>query len=129
MNAEIPTQSTPGTATAEAVQTHGVATRSTASGAALLLSIAGFACFWSTPEPEDPALFDPQLRSARIEELELAIAEDHATLENLITRPGAQWNSALHEDPEMRAIAARLSDQEHDLERLKAAEEAAETAK
>jgi len=125
MNVEIRTQSTAQMATTKAVQTHGVARRIAALCAAALLSIAGFACFGSSPEPEDPALSDPQLRSARIEELRAAIAQDHVALENLITRPGAEWNSALHEDPEMRAIAARLSDQENDLERLEAAAEAA----
>ena len=125
MNAEIRTQSTAQRATTKAVQTHGVAPRIAALCAAALLSIAGFACFGSSPEPEDPALSDPQLRSARIEELRAAIAQDHVALENLITRPGAEWNSALHQDPEMRAIAARLSEQEHDLERLEAAAEAA----
>jgi hypothetical protein len=125
MNAEIRTQSNARTVTTQVVQTHGAALRIAALCAAALISIAGFACFGSSPEPEDPALSDPQLRSARIEELKAAIARDHVALEDLITRPGAEWNSALHEDPEMRAIAARLSEQEHDLERLEAAEEAA----
>ena len=126
MNAEIRTQSTARTATTRGVRTYGVAPRLAALCAAALLSIAGFACFGSNPEPEDPALSDPRLRSARIEELRAAIAQDHVALENLITRPGAEWNSALHEDPEMRAIAARLSEQERDLEQLEAAEEAAQ---
>jgi hypothetical protein len=127
MNAEIRTQSTARTATTRgAVRTYGVAPRRAALCAAALLSIAGFACFGSNPEPEDPALSDPRLRSARIEELRAAIKQDHVALENLITRPGAEWNSALHEDPEMRAIAARLSEQERDLEQLEAAEEAAQ---
>jgi hypothetical protein len=125
MNAEIRTQSNARTVTTQVVQTHGAVLRIAALCAAALISIAGFACFGSSPEPEDPALSDPQLRSARIEELKAAIARDHVALEDLITRPGAEWNSALHEDPEMRAIAARLSEQEHDLERLEAAEEAA----
>jgi len=125
MNAKIRTRSPARTAPTKAAQTHGVAPRIAAFCAAALLSISGFACFGTSPEPEDPALSDPRLRSARIEELRVAIAQDHAALENLITRPGAEWNSTLHEDPEMRAIAARLSEQEHDLERLEAAEEAA----
>jgi hypothetical protein len=92
----------------------------------VIISIAGFACFGAKPEPEDPALSDPTLRAARIEELRQAIKQDHETLEDLITRPGAEWNTALHEDPEMRAIAARLTRQKHALDRLEAAAEAAE---
>lgn len=125
MNAEIRTQPTARSTATKAVQTHGVAPRIAALCAAALLSIAGFGCFGSSPEPEDPALSDPRLRSARIEELRAAITQDHVALENLITRPGAKWSSTLHEDPEMRAIAARLSEQERELERLEAAEEAA----
>jgi hypothetical protein len=90
------------------------------------MTIAGVACFGANPAPEDPALSDPSLREARIEQLRQAIKKDHETLEDLISRPGAAWNTALHEDPEMRAIAARLTEQEHALERLEAAAEAAE---
>jgi hypothetical protein len=129
MHAEIRIQSTAPRASAKAAQKHGLAHRIAASCAAALVSIAGFACFGASPEPEDPALSDPQLREARIEELRQAIAEDHAALEDLITRPGAEWNTALHEDPEMRAIAARLSEQEHTLERLEKAEAAEEAAR
>jgi hypothetical protein len=60
-----------------------------------------------------------------MEELRQAIKRDHETLEDLITRPGAEWNTALHEDPEMRAIAARLTEQEDALAHLEAAAEAA----
>ncbi len=94
--------------------------------AATLVAIVGVACFGGSPEPEDPALSDPNLRAARIEELRQAIKRDHETLEDLITRPGTEWNTALHEDQEMRAIAARLTEQEEALERLEAAAEAAE---
>ena len=105
-----------------------VSRRITRCAAATLVAIVGAACFGGSPEPEDPALSDPSLRAARIEELRQAIKRDHETLEDLITRPGAEWNTALHEDPEMRAIAARLTEQEEALERLEAVADAAEAA-
>ena len=108
------------------VRTPRVVGRITRCIAAAIIAIAGLACFGAKPEPEDPALSDPTLRTARIEELRQAIKQDHETLEDLITRPGAEWNTALHEDPEMRAIAARLTRQKHALDRLEAAAEAAE---
>jgi hypothetical protein len=111
----------PGTA-----RTPRVVRRITGCVAAVILSIVGLACFGAKPEPEDPALSDPTLRAARIEELRQAIKQDHETLEDLITRPGAEWNTELHEDPEMRAIAARLTSQKHALDRLEAADEAAD---
>jgi len=110
-------------------QTPRVGRRITRCAAAALVAIVGVACFGASPEPEDPALSDPSLRAARIEELSQAIKRDHETLEDLITRPGAEWNTALHEDPEMRAIAARLTEQEEALERLEAAADAAEAAR
>jgi hypothetical protein len=96
---------------------------------ATLVAILGVGCFGRSPEPEDPALSDPNLRAARIDELRQAIKRDHETLEDLITRPGAEWNTTLHEDPEMRAIAARLTEQEEALERLETAADAAEAAR
>jgi len=87
---------------------------------AVLLSIAGVACLGWSPETDDPALSDPQLRAARIEELKQAIERDHATLEDLITRP-VDNDAPLYDDPEMRAIAGRLNEQVRTLERLEAA--------
>jgi len=121
MTAQKCIQSTIGMAQPEATQTTRVPTRFPRCVAAALISIAGIACFAGSPEPQDPALSDPILRKARIEELRQAIKKDHETLEDLITRPGVEWNTALHEDPEMRAIADRLTEQEHALERLEAA--------
>ena len=111
-----------------AAQTAHAGQRITRCAAATLVALVGVACFGGTPEPEDPALSDPTLRAARIEELRQAIKRDHETLEDLITRPGMEWNTALHEDPEMRAIAARLTEQEEALERLEAVADAAEAA-
>jgi hypothetical protein len=106
-----------------------VGRRITRWAAATLVATVGVACFGASPEPEDPALSDPSLRAARIEELRQAIKQDHETLEDLITRPGAEWNTALHEDPEMRAIASRLTEQEEALEHLVTAADAAEAAR
>ena len=61
---------------------------------------------------------DATLRAARIEALRHDIERDHRTLEDLITRPGQAADASLHEDPELRAIATRLSEQERLLETL-----------
>lgn len=70
-----------------------------------------------SPAP-DPALTDPTIRAARIEALEEAIAADHATLEDLISRPGAGEARPIHEEPEVRLIGERLTNQERELARL-----------
>jgi len=86
----------------------------------LVLMLGGVACLGRSVTPESPALHDPSLRAARIEELRGAIARDHATLEQRITQSRSEQDGALHADPEIRAIAARLSAQEQELERLEA---------
>ncbi len=90
--------------------------------AIVLLSIAAMACHGARAEPQDA---NPSTRGERIAELRQAIDRDHATLEALITRPVAEDDGPLYEDPEMRAIAARLTTQVNALERLEAAEKAA----
>lgn len=90
-----------------------------------LFSIAGFACLGARSETDDPTASDPQSREERIEELRQAIERDHVTLEDLITRPLAEADAPLYDDPEMRAIARRLTEQVRALERLEAAAEAA----
>lgn len=94
--------------------------------AEITTAIAAIACLsaaCATPEaaPVDPAS-DPAWRSSRIESLRRAIDEDHATLEAMITRPGGGDTNALHEDPELRAIALRLGEREDELDRLEARE-------
>ena len=96
-----------------------------AFAAVALLSITGFACLGSSSETDDPSTSDPRLREERIEQLRQAIDRDHATLEDLITRPGVEDGPQLHDDPELRAIAARLSEHERALERLETAAKAA----
>ena len=61
---------------------------------------------------------DSRLRSARIEALRISIEADHRMLENLITQPGQAADTSLHGNPELRAIATRLTDQERELEEL-----------
>lgn len=93
--------------------------------AVALLSLAGIGCLGASSETHDLPAADPQPRGARIVELRQAIDRDHATLEDLITRPRAEGAAPLHDDSELRAIAARLTDQVRALERLEAAAKAA----
>jgi len=86
-----------------------------------LLTLAAFGCLGGGPEAEDPTRLDPQLRMARIEALKLAIAQDHTTLEDLITQPELEDALSLHDDPVIRTIAARLTQNERALEQLEAA--------
>ena len=86
-----------------------------------LLAVSVLACLGAGPDPLDPALSDPDLRAARIEELKLAIAQDHATLEDMISRPDVEDAVSLHDDPQIRTIAARLTDNERALNRLEEA--------
>ncbi len=65
----------------------------------------------------------------RIEELRQAIARDHATLEDLISRPRGADEIRLHVDPELRTIATRLTEQERELERLESPRDAATPAR
>lgn len=85
------------------------------------LAIVGLACFGAGRETPDPAMSDPQLRAARIEELKQAIDQDHARLEDLITQPRGEDSVPLHDNAEMREIAARLTELERELDRFEAA--------
>ncbi len=88
----------------------------------VLICLAGvgiLGCLGGGDGPTSPhALSDPDVRSQRIVELRQAIALDHRMLENLISQPGRAADESLHEDPELRAIAARLTEQERELEEL-----------
>jgi hypothetical protein len=75
----------------------------------------------ATEAAPDPRAADPSWRGERIQVLRRAIAEDHATLEDLITRPPQPESATqLHHDPELKAIAERLSDHKRELARLEA---------
>lgn len=89
--------------------------------ATALLTLVVFGCLGGGPDAEDPTRSDPQLRMARIEELKRAIAQDHATLEDLMTRPEVEDALPLYDDPVIRTIAARLTQNERALEELEAA--------
>lgn len=97
------------------------ARRFAAFAAVALLSTAGVGCLGASSEPDALPAADSQRRGERIEELRRAIDRDHATLEGLITRPPVEGGVPLYDDPELRAIAIRLTDQERALERLEAA--------
>lgn len=85
----------------------------------LLAGVVGIACLGRTSGNEvDPAMQDATLRAARIETLQNDIERDHRTLEDLITQPGQAADTSLHDHPELRAIATRLSEQERLLETL-----------
>ncbi|MEE8164603.1 MAG: hypothetical protein V3T64_03460 [Myxococcota bacterium] len=75
----------------------------------------------SAAAPDTKAAADPSWRAERIEALRRAIAEDHASLEDLIAQPRQPEPAPqLHRDPELRAIAERLSDHQRELARLEA---------
>jgi hypothetical protein len=97
------------------------AKRSAALATTTLLVITGLACFGASPEAPDPALSDPLLRAERIEELKQSIDRDHATLEDLITQPRTEDGVPLHDNQEIRVIAARLTEEQNALDRLEAA--------
>ena len=65
-------------------------------------------------------VLDPDTRIERIQALQQAIADDHATLEELITSPRESGTPAPHLDPELRTIANRLGENERELTRLQA---------
>jgi len=100
------------------------AQRLVALATAALLTLTGLACSGARPEAPDPALSDPKLRAERIEELKASIDRDHATLEDLITQPRTEDGVPLHDNQEMRAIAARLTEQQVSLDLLEAAAKA-----
>lgn len=102
--------------------------RVTGVAAIAMLSIAATGCHGASSETDDAVASDPRLRAERIEELRQAIERDHASLEDLITRPDAAGATPLYADPELREIAARLGDQERSLELLKKVAEAAKAA-
>jgi len=69
--------------------------------------------------PDTQTAANPSWRAERIEALRHAIAQDHASLENLISQPPQPEPApGLHSDPEIRAIAERLSDHQHELAEL-----------
>ncbi len=89
--------------------------------ASLIACLAGFACLnfnFGNDDAIDPAMQDPALRAARIESLRSEIERDHRTLEDLITQPGQAADASLHDHPELRAIANRLTEQERLLEAI-----------
>lgn len=100
------------------------AQRTVALATAALLAITGLACSGASPEAPDPALSDPNLRAERIEELRGSIDRDHAALEDLITQPRTEDGVPLHDNQEMRAIAARLTEEQSTLDLLEAAAKA-----
>ena len=72
------------------------------------------------PEPVDLAAFsEPELES-HVSRIEAQIDADHAALETLVARPRTEADAALHDDAELREIAARLSQHMTELERLRA---------
>ena len=86
----------------------------------VLLAMVGLGCAAPGAGSEQILASDPQAQAARIAELRRAIERDHATLENLISRPSTENAAELHDDPELREIAVRLTGQERALERLEA---------
>jgi len=80
----------------------------------------GLACAAAPPPADTAAEHDPAWRAERIETLRQAIAKDHASLEAHVTRTPNDQDPPLYDDPELRAIAARLTGQEEELERLEA---------
>jgi hypothetical protein len=93
-----------------------------------LTAQVGLACA-GAPAPSDAAAeHDPAWRAERIATLRQAIEKDHATLEAHVTRARDDQDPPVYEDPELRAIAARLTGQEDELERLEALQHEATSA-
>ena len=97
--------------------------------AILFFVIGASACLGGGPKTGDDLANDPQWRAERIAVLEQAIDQDHEALQNLISEPRQADDSKLHEDPEMRAIAGRLTAQVGELDRLKALQNETPVAK
>jgi hypothetical protein len=96
----------------------GAARRVLGLAAIAFFSMGGFACLGGSSDPGIGLANDPERRALRIEELRQAIARDHSTLEDLISRPRGADEIRLYVDPELRTIATRLTEQERELERL-----------
>ena len=88
---------------------------------AVCTSILAIAASCASAEP-GPRAEPAPTPSERIAELRAAIAEDHTTLEQLITRPREEAEEPLHADPTLRAISRRLGEQERELAALLEAE-------
>jgi hypothetical protein len=78
--------------------------------------VTAVGCASAAPRADTAA--QPPPRAERIAELEQSIAEDHTTLQQLITRPREPGEAPLHSDPTLKAIARRLGEQERELESL-----------
>lgn len=63
---------------------------------------------------------DEPARLAEIASLEASIERDRAALATLVTRPRNVEHEPLHEDPELRALADRLTTNTEHLARLRA---------
>ena len=72
-------------------------------------------------DPATQPASEVQAPVEEIAELESAIARDHATLERLVTALRTEDDPPLYENPELCAIAARLTEQERRLEQLRRA--------
>jgi hypothetical protein len=89
-----------------------------------MVLVSANACAGSDGSARDASELSAPDRSARIGELQDAIARDHATLQALVSRPREEVETPLHSDPTLHAIARRLGDQERELAHLLAAEAA-----
>ena len=87
------------------------------SGSSPVLVLAAFvlalACAGKEPPP-GPTPTPPQ-RAARIAELRTAIAEDHAALQALASRPRDEREVPLHGEPGLLDLARRLDAHEREL--------------
>ncbi len=92
--------------------------------ACLLAAMACLAgCLAGRADPEAELARDPAWRAERIEELRAAIDRDHAMLQELISEVRTEDETPVYADSEVRAIAARLTEQMRSLERLEAVQE------
>lgn len=86
--------------------------------AALVASLAGCR---SDAGPSAAAELSSARLDERIEALERRIAEDHATLADLVARPRDPADPPLYADPTVRLLAARLAEDAEGLDALRAA--------
>jgi len=86
-----------------------------------MLMIVGSACSLMPSGPEEPT--DADARQALITRLEAEVAADRATLASIVTQPRDVDANPLHDDPEIRAIADRLTAATRRLDALRLAAE------
>ncbi len=94
------------------------ARRSGRSARVALLPVALLAC--ATGSEGEPLPADAEAREAEIAALEARVERDREALAGMVTTPRDLEAAPFHDDPELRAVAERLTADAERLERLRA---------